>query len=176
MKKKDFSIAFSGLKLGKHEFKYEIGNEFFEAFECFEFNSAAIDTLVILNKTDTFLELEMLSSGSVNVQCDVSDEAFDQILKAEMKLVVNFGETFNDDNIDVLIIPRSDFQVNFSQYLYESLVLAVPVKRVHPGVLDGSLDSETVKRLEALQPQEQINNNEQNDPRWDALKNLITDK
>jgi uncharacterized metal-binding protein YceD (DUF177 family) len=56
------------------------------------------------------------------------------------------------------------------------IVLAVPQKRVHPGVLDGSLKSELLDKLEELKPKETKDNNDNTDPRWDALKNLLTDK
>ena len=56
------------------------------------------------------------------------------------------------------------------------LVLAVPQKRVHPGVLDGTLKSDALDKLEELQPKETRENKEQTDPRWDGLKKLLTDK
>ena len=56
------------------------------------------------------------------------------------------------------------------------LVLAVPQKRVHPGVLDGTLESEALMKLKELQPKDKKENKDNTDPRWDALKDLITDK
>lgn len=91
-------------------------------------------------------------------------------------MVVKFGDEYNDENEEILIIPHGDYQVNVSQYLYEMLVLAVPSKRIHPGVLDGTLRSKAVDKLEELQPKEEKENKEDIDPRWDALKKLITDK
>ena len=49
-------------------------------------------------------------------------------------------------------------KLNLAQYVYEMIVLAVPHKRIHPGVLDGSLDSEALKKLEELQPKERKDN------------------
>ena len=37
---KAFLIPFTGLKIGKHQFDYQIDNSFFECFEYVEFNSA----------------------------------------------------------------------------------------------------------------------------------------
>jgi len=56
------------------------------------------------------------------------------------------------------------------------LVLAVPQKRVHPGIADGTLKSEALEKLKELQPKEKRNETEENDPRWDELKKLLTDK
>ena len=72
---------------------------------------------------------------------------------------------------ECLILPHGSFKVNVAQPIYEMIVLAVPLKKVHPGVADGTLDSELLKRLEELQPQAEKTTD--NDPRWDKLKDLL---
>ncbi|MEO9894220.1 DUF177 domain-containing protein [Aurantibacter sp.] len=176
MKQKEFNVPFSGLKQGKHDFEFEIDNKFFESFGYDEFNAADIKLQLQLNKTATMLELEFNGQGSVNVNCDITSEPYDQPIDSQMDLVVKFGEAFNDDDDEILIIPHGSHQVNIAQYVYEMLVLAVPQKRVHPGVADGTLKSEVLDKLEELQPKESSDNKEVNDPRWDKLKNLLTDK
>ncbi len=176
-KHREFVIPFSGLKQGKHEFNFKIDNTFFESFEYNEFNDAAIDLSVLLNKSSTMLELEMTASGTVNVYCDVTSEPYDQPIQSDLELVVKFGEEFNNDNDEILILPHGDFKVDISQYVYEMLVLAVPLKKVHPGVLDGTLESEALDKLEELHPKEvKENKSNETDPRWDTLKKLLTDK
>lgn len=178
MDHKEFVIPFSGLKQGKHEFEFEIVNTFFESFEYSEFNDAAIHLAVLLNKTSTMLEFEMTAKGTVNVNCDLTNESYNQNISSFLELVVKFGDEFNDENEELLIIPHGEHQVNISQYVYEMLVLAVPHKRVHPGVLDGTLKSEALDKLEELQPKEEkeSTDKEDTDPRWDALKKLLKDK
>jgi uncharacterized metal-binding protein YceD (DUF177 family) len=176
-KHREFMVPFSGLKIGKHKFNFEINNTFFESFEYNEFNDAAIDLEVLLNKSSTMLELVMTASGTVNVYCDVTNEAYNQPINADLDLVVKFGDEFNNDNDEILILPHGDFQVDISQYVYEMLVLAVPLKKVHPGVLDGTLESEALKKLEELHPKEiKESKDKETDPRWDSLKKLLTDK
>ncbi len=176
MKQKEYSIPFSGLKQGKHEFKYKIENKFFESFEYSEFNGANIDLTVILNKTSTMLELDMKAFGVVNIDCDLTSEPFDQNIASKLDLVVKFGDEFNDEDDELLILPHGEHQVNIAQYVYEMLVLSVPQKRIHPGVKDGTLKSEALEKLAALQPKETKENKDENDPRWDTLKKLLTDK
>lgn len=176
MEHKEFNIPFSGLKQGKHEFKFAIENKFFESFGYDEFNDAGIDLFVTLNKLSTMLELEMKAEGTVNIDCDLTSEPYAQPIDADLELVVKFGDEFNNEDDEILVIPHGEHQINIAQYIYEMLVLAVPSKRIHPGVLDGSLKSEALKKLEELQPKETKDNKENTDPRWDALKNLLTDK
>jgi uncharacterized metal-binding protein YceD (DUF177 family) len=176
MEHKEYSIPFSGLKEGKHKFRYRIENKFFESFGYNEFNDVNIDLNLLLTKLSTVLELELHASGTVNVACDLTGEPYDQDIKATLELIVKFGEEFNNEDDEILIIPYGEHQINIAQYIYEMLVLAVPSKRVHPGVLDGTLKSDILKKLEELQPKETIDNKDKTDPRWDALKNLLTDK
>lgn len=175
-KLKQFVIPFSGLKIGKHEFEYEVDNTFFDDFGYDEFNEADIQVLAGLNKISTMMELDLTATGTVNVNCDVTNEPYQQEVDGALQLVIKFGAEFNDDNDEILILPHGEHQVNIAQYVYEMLVLAVPQKRVHPGVEDGTLQSEALDKLEELQPKETRSNKENTDPRWDGLKKLLTDK
>ncbi|MFX0556143.1 YceD family protein [Maribacter sp. CXY002] len=176
MKQKEFNIPFSGLKQGKHNFNFEIDNSFFESFGYDEFNNAKIVLDVVLNKTATIMELDFEASGTVNVHCDITNEPYDQEITSELRLIIKFGEEFNDEDDEILILPHGEHKVNIAQYVYEMLVLAVPQKRVHPGIADGTLKSEALDRLQELQPKEKGENKKENDPRWDELKKLLTDK
>ena len=175
---KEFEIPFVGLKEGKHQFQYTIENEFFELFDFTEFNKADVKATVTLDKKSTMLELHFKSEGTVNVDCDLSSEPFDLKVKGKLLLVVKFGEEYNDDNEELLILPHGEYQINVAQYIYEMIVLSVPAKRIHPGVKDGTLSSEILNKLEEMQPgikEEKTDNEDEIDPRWNTLKKLLTD-
>ena len=106
----------------------------------------------------------------------LTSEPYDQEISSDLQVVIKFGEEFNDEDDEILILPHGEYQVNIAQYVYEMLVLAVPQKRIHPGVLDGTLESEALDKLEELQPTESKKDKEEIDPRWDGLKKLLTDK
>jgi uncharacterized metal-binding protein YceD (DUF177 family) len=59
--------------------------------------------------------------------------------------------------------------------MYEMIVLAVPQKKLHPGIEDGTLQSDILKKLEELSP-EKNKEVKDTDPRWDDLKKLLIDK
>ena len=175
---KEYLIPFVGLKIGKHQFDYQIDNTFFKNFDYDEFNDVSVKVDIVLEKKSTMLELDFKHKGTVNVPCDVSGEEFDLPIKGKLKLLVKFGDAFNNDNEELLILPHGEFQVNVAQYIYESIILSVPLRRVHPGVKDGSL-SDVIEKLESLSPKENKQEEEQNndiDPRWENLKKLLTDK
>ncbi|WP_369752697.1 DUF177 domain-containing protein [Flavobacterium sp. WC2409] len=177
---KEFLIPFVGLKLGKHHFEYQLSNAFFEIFDYDEFQNSDIKVNVVLEKKSTMLELAFKHKGTVNVPCDLTSEDFDLPIKGKMKLIVRFGEEYNNDNEELLILPFGEFEIDVAQYIYEMIVLSVPLRRVHPGVKDGSLKTEALDKLKELtlkESKEEEKNKEENiDPRWDKLKQLLTDK
>lgn len=172
---KQFNIQYIGLKEKSHLFEYQIDNTFFELFNFDDFFDASIQVSIRLNKKATLMELDFSAKGSVNISCDVSGEPFDQDIKATMPLIVKFGQEYNDDSDEILILPHNEYQLNVAQYIYEMIVLAIPSKRIHPQVIDGTLESEALRKLEKLRVKE-IKETEEIDPRWDKLKSLITEK
>lgn len=176
---KEFLIPFIGLKLGKHHFEYQISNTFFENFDYDEFQSSDIKVGLVLDKKSNMLELEFKHKGTVNVPCDLTGEEFDLPIKGKMKLIVRFGDEFNNDNEELLILPHGEHEIDVTQYIYEMIALSVPLKRVHPGVKDGTLQSEALTKLNELtikEEKEESKQEEDIDPRWDKLKKLLTDK
>ena len=173
---KEFEIPFSGLKQGKHQFEFQIDQTFFEAFDYDEFRSSDVKAAVTLDKMSTMMEMAIDISGHVNVLCDSSGEPFDQPISGKLELVIKFGEEFNDEDDEILILPHGAHEFNIAQYLYELIVLSVPSKRIHPGIEDGSLKSEALEKLKELHPKEGKEPSDETDPRWDALRDLLTDK
>ena len=172
---KQFNIQFVGLKEGKHLFNYTIDNKFFEAFNFDEYNSSSIEVSLTFVKKSTFFELTFTTEGTVEVPCDVTNELYNQEIDSELPLVVRFGQEFNNENEEILILPHGSYEFNVAQFIYEMIVLAVPNKRVHPKVIDGTMESEALNKLKELEIKK-VKTVETTDPRWDKLKNLITEK
>ena len=169
---KEFNIPFVGLKEGKHLFQYKVDNTFFELYDYNEFEKSSINVTLEFVKKSTLFELGFTASGSVNVPCDVTNEYFDLEITATLPLVVKFGQEYNDENEEILILPHEVYQFSVAQFIYEMIVLGIPNKRVHPKVLDGTMETEALEQLE-IKEEKTV---ETTDPRWDKLKNLITEK
>jgi len=195
---KDFLIPFVGLKLGKHHYDFHIEKDFIKSFGYDDFDEINVNVTLELNKKATHLELIFDHNGFVTLPCDVTNEVFDLPLTGQLKLIVKFGEEYNDDNEDMLILPFSEFQIDVKQYLYEMIVLSIPVKRIHPDIVVEQddedeldfLDEEDLDFLESIDDDdddfdENDNDSDENesakqndiiDPRWEKLKQLLTDK
>ena len=162
-------IEFAGLKVGKHQFNFELNKEFFENFSFFDFNNIDLSVDVDLTKKSTLLELNFHVKGSVNVNCDMTNEPFDMPFNKEDFLVVKFGQEYNDEDNEILVLPYGEHKVILDQYLYELVILSLPRKRVHPGVEDGTLESEIIKILDELKPSGLAL---ESDPRWGKLRKI----
>jgi uncharacterized metal-binding protein YceD (DUF177 family) len=180
---KEFDISFIGLKEGIHQFEYTIDKKFFDFFNYDEFYDSNVKVMLSFLKNATIFELDFAFSGWVEVACDVTTELFHQPIEADIHLIVKFGDEYNDENEELLIIPHSENKMNVAQYIYEAIVLAVPIKRVHPGVIDGSLHSEVLEKLkefeikdEDQEEEQEENKTKENDPRWNKLKNIQIEK
>ena len=180
---KNFDISFIGLRDGVHQFDYNISKEFFDFFNYEEFYNSNVHVSLSFLKKPALFELSFEFSGSLEVACDITNELFQQPLEANFFLIVKFGDEFNNENDELLIIPHSDYKLNIAQYIYEAIVLSVPIKRVHPGVEDGTLKSEILDKLNELKIKDKnieeshLDVDSENiDPRWNKLKSILIEK
>lgn len=159
------------MKEGIHLFNYELGNKFFKNFDYYDFLDAKLFAKLELEKQSTLLNLKFSFNGEIEVQCDVSMESFNLDLETEHSVVVKFKDDIISTDDKVIFMPAGSHSIDVSHLIYESIILAVPQKKVHPGIENGSLKSEIVEKLEALKPKK--NFKEKTDPRWDKLKDLL---
>lgn len=176
MKKKDYNVVFSSLSLGHHTFEYEVNSSFLEIlFDYHELPGLEAEVKVELAKQNTMLEFAFTMKAKLPANCDISGKPYVQDLSNRFELVVKFGEAYNDDDDEILILPHSEYEINIAQYLYELIVLSLPTKYLHPDVLSGDVDEETLSLLERYMPggDEQKDDDEKIDPRWSKLKDLL---
>lgn len=159
-----YDVAFSGLKLGKHLFEFPITQEFFELFSAQpDFENLKGTAYLTLEKNTTFMEAELSVKAQADFICDHSGETFtDKSLHHQLKIILKFGEEFNDEDDEIWVIPFNEHQINMGQLIYESLMLALPMKRIKPEYKNQEEDL----FIEDTSEKPEI------DPRWDALKNL----
>lgn len=170
----NYNIAFVGLKVGKHHYSFSIKQEFFKLFDTEqEFENADIAVLVELDKHSTFLEFLIKTSGNVDLVCDISGEDFSQPIENQIKVLVKFGEEYDDSNEEIITIPSGDSEFNIAQLIYEAVVLSIPMKKISPNISD-----ENLNLLDKYSPKTEEENDEEDideskiDPRWAALNKL----
>tara|TARA_B100000609_G_C16912874_1_gene280305 strand:+ start:32 stop:553 length:522 start_codon:yes stop_codon:yes gene_type:complete len=163
-------LKFVGLKDGNHEFEYDLDNKFFLDHGYTEFNKSNIKVTVHLTKKVTVMELNMSGLGLVNINCTLSNEPFDYKIDSKFKILVKFGDNFDDPNDELLVIPHGSHTLELDQFFYEMIVLSMPMRNVHPEIENGNLKPEILNRLKEFDINKEKSSNF--DPRWNKLKEL----
>lgn len=168
----EYIIQFEGLKIGKHEFVFHPDQTFFVNRGFDDFRNPKVEVNVLLIKDINMLVFEIQHQGTAEVDCDRCLETYLQPLHDKNRLIVNFGEEFNDEDETVIILPRSESELDLAPYIYEYITLSLPWKKECSQDISGTkaCNAEMLKKIELLQTRKSIPSEE--DPRWDALKKL----
>jgi len=167
-----FVISFKGLKVGRHEFVFDIDSKFFDDFPESEIKKGEIQVKVYLIKRVNMLEFDFEISGDVWVICDRCLDEFSMSIEYETKLFVKFGEISEEQTDEILLLSHSEHEFDISQYIYEYIHLSLPYRKVHPENKKGenNCNKEMLDKLEKyIIPEDEQNN----DPRWDNLKGFL---
>ena len=163
-----FVILFRGLAQGKHDFVFDVDNEFFDGFEGSEISIGKVFVSVGLSKTVNLLELDFSLKGSVTVMCDRCLDEFEMPIEYQTKLFVKFGDISEEQDDEVIILSQADGELDIKQHIYEYIHLSLPYKRVHPDKQGKSTcNKEMLKKLSEYSIREHT------ETPWDDLKNLM---
>jgi Predicted metal-binding, possibly nucleic acid-binding protein len=154
---REFEIAWQGLKPGVHVYQYELDDKFLDEKQA-ERDFRDLDAQITLkfDKKNDFFLCHFDIDGSVTVPCDRCGDDFKMRLWDEFDLVIKLtggeGNDEIDEDADVVFIPRSETVIDISNWLYEFVMLSVPLQRVHPEKADGSsgCNPEALKLLDQL--------------------------
>jgi len=142
----DCIIRFKGLSNDEHSFRFEIGDSFFQLFENAEIEHGNLIAEVLLDKQPSCMQISVNINGTVDIACDRCLDKLILPISAGGELAVRFGK---DDSLtaadDLLVLDLSDTEIDLSQYIYDSIIVALPLQRVHP---DGQCNPEMVKKLQ----------------------------
>lgn len=170
MEDNELKVRISGLSAGEHDFQFKVGQAFFSSFESelLENGEVGIDLLMV--KKATHLELNFKLEGWVSSVCDRCLVDYQHPINSENRLFVKFGDDFKELSDEMVMIPRENHEVDAGQWVYEFILMSIPMKKVACEILDDdSICDENVKALTAEGQTEQRN------PIWDALKDLNND-
>jgi uncharacterized metal-binding protein YceD (DUF177 family) len=167
-----YRIVYQGLSEGLYEFDFEIDDLFFESLEYSDIKKGDLKAKVFLNKKSTFLELDFQIDGYVELICDRCLDEFKQPVNYEGKLYVKFSEKEVELADDVICLLPTAHELDISHYIYESINLSIPLKRVHPDDSEGNVtcNPEMLEKLENYKTGEPAEDDI--DPRWEDLRNL----
>lgn len=176
MSKQDFKIAFVGLKLGKHNFKFDVDNRFFENFEKSPVQKAQLEINVSLEKKTSFMVLLFQIDGFIHTNCDRCSDEFDLEVLDDHKIYVKFNDTLSADETneedDIIYLKRNETHLILDQLIYELTLLSLPIKKACP-LIENEKPScgKEILNYFSTEP-EDTKDIKTPDPRWEALKKL----
>lgn len=178
-----YQINLIGLTKDSYEFDYQITDAFFEAVESPEVKKGNVKThLEITKVTDSSFSFHFYSVGSVQVICDRCLDEMDYPIETEDTLVVKLGSEYSEED-DVITIPEQEGTCDVASFIYQFIVLNIPIKHVHaPGKCNAEMmeklkehlairriDEDEAEELEDEEGAEMDGNDAPIDPRWSEL-------
>lgn len=172
-------IPFTGLKLGKHKFEFDLLDEFFESFEYSIVSRGKVHVEFELEKKETMMIGSFDLKGTVSATCDRCNDPCDVNIEGSYKIYYKFDNEPSDDETLVVIYP-DEVEIDISDQLLEFVTVSLPLRVLHE--TEDQCNQEMIDLLEDYvingedvdedEFEEDDTDDEITDPRWDALKGL----
>ena len=130
-----FEIAFVGLKPGVHQFSYDLDDKFFVEKGAHDFTNAVANVKLSLEKNTGFMLLKFEIGGKAEVTCDRCGNPLKMDLWDEFKMLVKLVDNPDEMNQqeedpDVFYLSRTESHLDVSDWIYEFVMLSVPMQRM----------------------------------------------
>lgn len=174
----EYSLPIKGLGNGVHQFRFHIDASFFRHFEGSPLEAGNVEVILDFDKRSDLYVLEFEIEGVVRTECDRCLAEIDLPIADRQRLLVKFSEENEIEDAEVVYISREAQQLDVSRFIYEFIVLAMPIIKVYDCENDANrqCNEEMLRYLngEAGQEEEQEGPTEIN-PIWEELKKLNKD-
>ncbi|MEO7265763.1 MAG: DUF177 domain-containing protein [Ferruginibacter sp.] len=156
--RREFEIAFVGLKPGIHEFSYALDDKFFIEKGAQDFANAKANVKLSLEKNTGFMLLKFEVGGKADVTCDRCGNQLMMELWDEFKMLVKLVDNPDEMNLqeedpDVYYISRTESHLDVSDWIYEFVMLSVPMQRMcSPELMGGpQCNNEVLEKLKEME-------------------------
>jgi uncharacterized metal-binding protein YceD (DUF177 family) len=170
-----YDIDIYGLKDRQYVYDFESGSEFFQELEQDLIENGQFKTHLTLDKSTTMMILNFHIVGTVELVCDRSLEVFEEPMNIQERLILKFDDHDEQLGDDIELIRHEAVRVNVANYIFEYIALTLPMKKLHPRFRkdDENRNDEQEGILIYQTPEEtELESNENEDPRWAALRKL----
>lgn len=135
--RREFEIAFVGLKPGIHHYQYQIEDKFFAPYGEQDFTNCNAIVKLELDKHNGFMMLRFDIGGSVDVICDRCGNTLTMQLWDEFKLIVKMVDepdvmNTQEEDPDVYYISKGESHLHLADWIYEFINLSIPNQKMCP--------------------------------------------
>ncbi|MBQ8655726.1 MAG: DUF177 domain-containing protein [Prevotella sp.] len=163
-----YEIDLKSLKEEPLFLEYDLDDRFFASLDGAQLEHGALHVSASIRKTAGLFELRFHTEGTVTVSCDLCLDDMDQPISTDNGLTVRFGPEYAEDD-DMITVSEVDGTLDLSWFIYEFIVLAIPIKHVHA---PGKCNHAMTQKLEELSAVRSSDEAQEVDPRWSALEKL----
>ena len=181
-----FRLPLREMKRGTHEFEFVLDTEFFRNMESEDILKGDVKAYATVECKNDYYECDFTLQGTIAITCDRCLDEMELDVDTDYHLCVKYGDAYNDENDELLIIPEKDAYLNVAYMLYDTVALTIPLKHTHPAGKCNKGMAKYLKQHGASQygdedyddadyehyDSDEDDNNTQVDPRWEALKKL----
>ena len=164
--RREYEIAFVGLKPGEHHFTYDITEKFFEPFQEQDFTNCQTTVKLRLEKNNGFMMLKFDLDGKVEVVCDRCGNNLPMQLWDEFNIIVKMTEdpeVMNDreEDPDVYYISKSESHINVADWIYEFINLSIPMQKMckEDEIGGPQCNSEVLDKLKRMDEEAKVDSN-----------------
>ena len=136
MGRREYDIAFVGLKQGIHEYQYQVNDKFFEPYQEQDFHNCKANIKLTLDKQNGFMLLKFEIGGALETTCDrCGSTVLPLNLWDEFSVVVKLAEdpdqmNATEEDPDVHYIARGESHLHIADWIYEFVNLSIPMQRM----------------------------------------------
>ncbi len=127
-----YKVQLAQLKDGHHEQDFVVDTEFFKNMERTDIHKADVKVHLDLEKKHDVYDCTFHCQGYVEVACDRCLDPLEIEIATDYHIIVKYGDSYNDESDDILVIPESNPYLNVAYMLYDTIVLCIPLRHVHP--------------------------------------------
>ena len=158
-----------------NEFTTVLDDSYFKALDDAEIQHGTVTVTVLLRKMPSEqFALSFSIEGSVTIPCDLCLDDMEQPVKGQCSYIVKLGTESGVDD-EVIVVDENQGILSLPWIIYETIVLAIPIKHVHaPGKCNAAM-TEKLEELSATRSGDEeasISDDNAIDPRWAALGKL----
>lgn len=155
---------------GESSKKALLPENYFELNDQTKLNGAELN--ITFFRTDHFVKITFKLSGSVELICDRSLDPFNKIIEGRFDILFQPDEIQESETERSAVkqIPVGDLILDIEDEVRDTIMLNIPIKKLHPRYIDESGKPEEFGTARFGKPSD--DDEDLIDPRWEKLKKL----